>query len=145
MTRLVIDASVAVKWVVGDAPKEEGVDEARLILEALQAGTVEVRQPVHWLVEVAGVLARIRPEVAPRAVALLQAMALPVADGPEVLTRACALGVRLGHHVFDTLYHAVALEDGRATLITADDAYYRKARGEGAILRLADWRTAEAR
>ena len=40
--------------------------------------------------------------------------------------RAAHLSVQLKHHLFDTLYHAVALEND-ATLVTADDAYFAKA------------------
>jgi predicted nucleic acid-binding protein len=44
----------------------------------------------------------------------------------------------LRQHLFDTLYHAVALETG-ATLVTADERYYETARGEGNITLLSDF------
>lgn len=47
-------------------------------------------------------------------------------DSSNVLQRAMEMSVRLKHHLFDTLYHAAALEHG-ATLVTADDAYFAKA------------------
>jgi hypothetical protein len=43
------------------------------------------------------------------------------------------LAIRLNHHVFDTLYHAVALSVPQTTLVTADETYYRKAQAFGAI------------
>ena len=43
-----------------------------------------------------------------------------------VLKRAADLSILLKHHLFDTLYHAVALEE-HATLVTADEAYFAKA------------------
>jgi predicted nucleic acid-binding protein len=46
--------------------------------------------------------------------------------GPMLYKRAAHLSVQLKHHLFDTLYHAVALEND-ATLVTADDAYFAKA------------------
>jgi predicted nucleic acid-binding protein len=49
------------------------------------------------------------------------------------------MAIELRHHLFDTLYHAVALERG-ASLVTADDAYFRKAYRLGGIVRLAEWR-----
>ena len=52
--------------------------------------------------------------------------------------RAAEISTALNHHLFDTLYHAVALEEG-ATLVTADEAYFTKAKGLGAIERLADF------
>jgi predicted nucleic acid-binding protein len=48
------------------------------------------------------------------------------------------IAVGLNHHLFDTLYHAVALEEG-ATLVTADEAYFAKAKQLGGIERLADF------
>jgi predicted nucleic acid-binding protein len=38
--------------------------------------------------------------------------------------RAVEIAVALNHHLFDTLYHAVALEEG-ATLVTADEAFHQ--------------------
>ena len=46
--------------------------------------------------------------------------------------------IALDHHLFDTLYHAVALEEG-ATLVTADAAYFAKAKNLGGIELLADF------
>jgi phage-related protein len=56
-----------------------------------------------------------------------------------VLTRAGQLAVDLGHHLFDTLYHAVALEP-EACLVTADDRYHHKARALPGLRHLRDWR-----
>jgi hypothetical protein len=41
--------------------------------------------------------------------------------------------------LFDTLYHAVALEQG-ALLVSADRRYLNKAGGLGQIVGLEDWR-----
>jgi len=43
--------------------------------------------------------------------------------------------------VFDTMYHAVALSRPDALLVTADERYWRAARGVGRIVRLADFAT----
>jgi predicted nucleic acid-binding protein len=56
----------------------------------------------------------------------------------SVLRRAADLSISLKHHLFDTLYHAVALEEG-ATLVTADEAYFAKAKHLGGIELLADF------
>ena len=135
MSRIVVDASVVVKWVLPNEQGEQHAAEAVALAREIQEGTLEVVQPPHWLAEVAAVLTRLRPADAPRAVALLHALELPVADGPEVWRRACELGARLDHHVLDTLYHAVALVHG-AELVTADERYFRKATPEGRIRRL---------
>jgi predicted nucleic acid-binding protein len=45
--------------------------------------------------------------------------------------------------MFDTLYHAVALHTPDAVLVTADKRYYDKARSEGQIILLADFKLEE--
>jgi predicted nucleic acid-binding protein len=134
----VIDASVAVKWFVPDRLDEPAVDAAATLLERIGDEQIDVLQPPHWCIEVAAVLARLRPEIVDRAVDLLDAMDLPIDDDASTLKRATALTAALGQHVFDTLYHAVALERG-ATLITADTRYYRIARRQGCIVLLDEW------
>jgi predicted nucleic acid-binding protein len=51
----------------------------------------------------------------------------------------CEMAIQLRQHLFDTLYHAVALETADAVLITADERYFRAARSIGGIARLKDW------
>ena len=41
--------------------------------------------------------------------------------------------------MFDTLYHAVALEYEDAVLVTADDRYYANAERYGTIAAMPDW------
>jgi predicted nucleic acid-binding protein len=136
VNRVVVDASVAVKWVVRESGRESLVEEALRLLDAIASGRVGVRQPPHWLAEVAAVLARVAPDIATRSIAVLQSMELPVVDEVEMYERACALAIGLRHHVFDTLYHAVAQSVPDAIFITADDAYHRKAHHLGAIQHL---------
>jgi hypothetical protein len=42
-----------------------------------------------------------------------------------VVLDASVILIETDHHLFDTLYHAVALEHGDAVLVTADDRYRR--------------------
>jgi predicted nucleic acid-binding protein len=107
-------------------------------MQQIVEGREPVLQPVHWLVEVGAVLARLSPETAEDDLVMLQALELPVDDSPTVLGRACRLAIDLEQHLFDTLYHAVALELPDATLVTADDRYLRAAAQHGRILRLSD-------
>jgi predicted nucleic acid-binding protein len=60
------------------------------------------------------------------------------------IDRSIEMVIDLGQHLFDTLYHAVALETPDAVLITADERYFRAARHAGRIARLRDW-TGDAR
>lgn len=134
----VVDASVAVKWLLPDSEDEPHLDRALALLQEIKSGRVTPLQPPHWLAEVAAVITRLRPEIAKESVQVLHAMELPVFEEVEVFTRAVAIAEDLDHHVFDTLYHAVALEHG-ATLITADEHYYRKARHLGSLIRLQNY------
>jgi predicted nucleic acid-binding protein len=135
---LVVDASVIIKWVFPDAESEENAEEALAILQAIHRGEVNLLQPPHWLVEAAAVITRLQPDRAEQAIELLDAMELPVAFDISILKRASRIGRDLDHHLFDTLYHAVALERD-CTLVTADDTYARKAHPLGKLLRLRDW------
>lgn len=136
--KLVVDAGVAVKWVLPDPALEPDGHPAVELLRAVRDGRVEVVQPPHWLAEVAAVLARLRPAAAAEAVDLLDAMELTVAAGAAIYKRASRIAAQLDQHVFDTLYHAVAPEHD-ATMVTADDRYLRKASTLGSVMALADW------
>jgi len=55
------------------------------------------------------------------------------------MRRATILALETTHHLFDTLYHAVALELEDALLVTADERYHGKAERYGTIRALRDW------
>lgn len=137
--RLVLDASVIAKWIVADRAHESRSLRALQILELIKEARLSVIQPPHWLAEVAAVISRLEPSLSHQAVSLLYALEFPVAGSIDVYQKACHLAVTFGQHVFDTLYHAVALTEPDATLVTADEQYYRKAVKAGRILRLRDY------
>lgn len=58
-----------------------------------------------------------------------------ISQGTAVYQRAIELARQYNHHLFDTLYHAAALEES-ATFITADRRYYDKAKLAGHIMLL---------
>jgi len=136
--RLVIDASVVVKWVFPEAEGEDDAELALSLLAEVKAGRLNPLQPPHWLAEVAAVVTRLRPEIADSVLDLLDAMELPVVNDPAIFKRASRLSRDLDHHLFDTLYHAVAFEHD-TTLVSADGRYFRKARRLGRILPLRRW------
>jgi predicted nucleic acid-binding protein len=127
------------KWLLEDPATEPDTDKATALIEAVIRGELRILQPVHWLAEVAAVLARLTPQTAGDDVGMLAAMEFPTIDEPSVIRRATTLAIETGQHVSDTLYHAVALEHDDATLITADDRYRRKADNLGRIAALRDW------
>ncbi|MBX3332440.1 MAG: type II toxin-antitoxin system VapC family toxin [Nitrospira sp.] len=139
MTTVVLDASVIVKWVFADRAEESHSFLALQILQLINESRLGVVQPPHWLAEAAAVIARLDPDRAPRAVSLLYALEFPVMTDVEVYQKACDLSASLVQHVFDTLYHAVALHESGAMLVTADERYYRVAHRIGQIVRLKDF------
>jgi predicted nucleic acid-binding protein len=140
MNLFVLDASVIIKWLIPENPDEQNVTEALELLYALRAGTIAVRQPCHWLAEIAAVGVRLKPDTITDDIADLQELGMVSVTKIQPLWNiACSLSIRLNHHLFDTLYHAVALHLG-ALLITADEQYFRKAKDIGNIKLLADYR-----
>jgi predicted nucleic acid-binding protein len=135
--KLVLDASVWLKWLIADPIKEPDTDRAVVLIKACLAGEHDLLEPPHWLAEVAAVLARLSPNTAVRDVLALRALELPIADDPKVWSRAAQLAIDLKQHVFDTLYHAVALESA-STLVTADDRYRLRARKMARVKSLGD-------
>ena len=139
----VIDASVAVKWfAVGDwAQTENDIDPALDILRSSTDGGVEFFQPPHFLAEVAAVLTRLDPDRALQNADDLAAMYITWAEPTVAYAMAIELARSLNHHLFDTLYHALALTTPGAVLVTADRRYFDKARHLGQIAWLPDFRT----
>jgi predicted nucleic acid-binding protein len=135
--RVVLDASVAIKWVIRDPGVEPHVDKALAILRAIRARKIEAIEPPHWTIETLAVIARMRPQRVAFVLGMLAALPFSETAGFSCHRRAADIAVGLNHHLFDTLYHAVALEE-RATLVTADETYFAKAQSLGGIISLAD-------
>jgi predicted nucleic acid-binding protein len=133
---VVVDASVAVKWVVS----EEHSDIAQTLLE----GDVALSAPAHWLAEAATGLwgacrrGELSAQQAQERVALL--VGAPVAAVPlhHLATAAVDLALRLNLTIYDTLYLALA-EDQRARLITADRRLFEAARRDRHLRSRVHW------
>lgn len=135
----VADASVAVKLALPGQDDETHQVQVLALLIDIQQGNCQVLQPPHWLAEVAAVLTRLAPN---QSISLLQAflaMELPITTEWDVYEQACRLAVNLNHHLFDTLYHAVALHSSDAVFITVDTQYFRKATDLGQIIELKNF------
>lgn len=127
--KLVLDASVALKWLLAGEPD---ASLAENLLKAARTGRVNLLSPPHAIAEILAVLARREPDRLPDALAVLYDVGFVESSGRRVHQLAAILSVQLDHHLFDTLYHAVAIDAG-ATLITADERYFGKARALGHI------------
>ena len=132
---LTVDASVAFKWFFQDRNDEADVDVALDILRAVADGSVKLVQPPHFMAEMTAVLAR---EVSSTATATaniedLRAVDFTVCGADQLHPRAAELAIQLKHHAFDTLYHATALLTADTVMVTADQAYFKKAKSLGQI------------
>jgi len=134
--RLVVDASVVCKWFLAGAYDESNLREARAVQADLEAGRASLVQPVHWRFEVLAVMARRRPEHATKVAKVLAQMTLSVVDNPVVDEIALRLARATGAHLFDTLYHAVALATPEGLLVTADQRYLAMASRYGQVVPL---------
>ena len=70
---VVLDASVILKWLLEDPTKEPDTEKAFALIDAVIHGKLEILQPVHWLIEVAAVAARLTPQTAVQDVEWLSA------------------------------------------------------------------------
>ncbi len=130
---LTVDASVALKWFFQDRNDEADVDAALDILRAVADGSVKLVQPPHFMAEMTAVLAREAPATASTNIEDLRALDFAVCDADRLYPRAAELAMQLKHHAFDTLYHSAALLTPNAVMVTADQAYFKKAKSLGQI------------
>lgn len=136
----VVDASVAVKWFLLGKADEPHTGLALRVLEQSVLGFLPMVQPGHFVAEVAAVLARLKPVQAQDDLIDLLEIRWRTLITLEIYATAMDLALRYQHHLFDTLYHAVALHTPGSVLITADERYYNKAQLEGQISLLSDFR-----
>lgn len=135
----VIDASIILKWVFRDSSDEKDIPQALELLKGIKKGVIQVYQPIHWFAEVTAVLARVDAENLDITVELLSALEFQVIDNAEIYLIAIELAKKFQHHLFDTLYHAVAIYQGNAKFITADLSYLRKTKSIGYIQDIRDF------
>jgi predicted nucleic acid-binding protein len=120
LTALVIDASVAVKWVVEEEGSEEAAALAHQDLVAPELIHPECAN-VLWAKTRRGELAG---QEAPERLHLLLKAPLRLVPTREVLDLALELALELEHPVYDCVYLALALAR-ETSLVTADDRFVR--------------------
>ncbi|WP_395942603.1 type II toxin-antitoxin system VapC family toxin [Brevundimonas sp.] len=122
----VVDASVALKWVL----KEDDSDIADALLDE------RLIAPTWWRVEVANGLWKAArkglistDEADDRLAVLLDMSPVEDIDPADVVARATRLAHRLKHPVYDLLYLVAAIDAG-SPLVTADVRFMRVLSGE---------------
>lgn len=122
MRRFIVDASVAVKWVV----EEEGTDDALAVLEKHPLSS-----PDLLIAECANILWKkvkldeLGEEEASMAARLIERADVEILPTRHLLERAARLAIALDHPAYDCIYLALAL-DRDWPFITADDRFRRK-------------------
>jgi predicted nucleic acid-binding protein len=133
----VVDASVAVKWVVPEAHSEAAL---RLLID----GTA-LYAPGHWLAEVGttlwaksamrGVLSR---EQALARVAWIGELDVQETDVRDLVVGATEIALDMGLTVYDTLYLALAVRIA-APVVTADRKLFDQAKSDRRYADAAMW------
>jgi predicted nucleic acid-binding protein len=122
---VVIDASIALKWVISESDSPAA--------DALRV-THDLIAPDLLFLECGNALWRlvrrgaITPEQALSGLAAIQAVPMTIVPSPPLAKRAQTLALELDHPIYDCLYLAVALAYG-VPLVTADERFLRKLSG----------------
>ena len=122
MNTLVIDASVAIKWVV----EEEGTDEALAL-----RGTAKLIAPDLLVAECANILwkkvrrGELLADEAGFGARLLQAADMELLPTRPLLENATLMAMELNHPAYDCLYLELATRHG-CRLVTADEQLVKK-------------------
>jgi predicted nucleic acid-binding protein len=141
VSKIVIDASIAIKWVV----EEDGTADA---LALLKAGNLAA--PDLLIAECANILwKKVRREELLRdeavmAARLLQGVDIEIFPTRQLLKTATSVAIDLDHPAYDCIYLALALDNGWR-FVTADERFRRKlrqtaiaARFKNTVVALAD-------
>lgn len=134
----VVDASVAVKWVIPEVLSD--------LADRVRDGAEDVLAPDLLLVEVANALWRkttareISAREADGAFDLVRRSGIDLRPAGPLLPRAMDLARRLGHPVYDCVYLALA-EREEATLVTADQRLLRRLSARELEIAVADLRS----
>jgi predicted nucleic acid-binding protein len=122
---LVIDASIAIKWVI----EEEGTSQALTLRRK-----AKLLAPELLVAECANILWKkarrneLSREEALLAARLLQTAAIELVPTRSLLAAATRIAIELDHPAYDCLYLALAIENG-CRFVTADERFLRKLGG----------------
>ena len=122
MTRLVVDASIALKWVV----QEDGTKQALFLRQRAKLIAPDLLVPecanILWKKVQRKELTRDEALLAAR---LLQGAEIELLPTRSLLEQAARIAIELDHPAYDCLYLALAMENG-CRFVTADERFIRK-------------------
>jgi predicted nucleic acid-binding protein len=122
---LVIDASIAVKWVV----EEDGTPEALALRQ-----TAKLIAPELLVAECANILWKkvqrneLSTQEALLAARLLQGAEIELLPTRSLLEAATKISIEIGHPAYDCVYLALAVQN-KCPFVTADERFLQKLRG----------------
>ena len=138
MLRVVLDASVLLKWVLPPA-NEAHVEQALAVQQAIANEEINGCVPTLWFYEVANTLARQLPRSAPLLLDQLRAFDLDEIGMDAELQRIGLMLVRdYGVTFYDASYHAIAIAHG-GVFVTSDARHIERTRAAGHVAHLMDW------
>lgn len=132
----VVDASVVIKWFLPEAYKEA----ADVLLRGFLSQQLQLMAPDFIVAEIGNVLWKrsIRKDIsvaqANESYQYFLTLALPLRASSTIAPRALGLGIQENHPIYDTLYVALAENQG-CELVTADQKLLNKLGGKFPFIR----------
>lgn len=134
MSTLVVDASIAVKWVI----EEQGTSQALMLRQSARLIAPELLVAecanILWKKARLGELSR---EEAVLAARLLQTAEVELLPTRSLLEAATRIAIEINHPAYDCLYVALAVENN-CKFVTADERLMRKLAQAGPRSRLCE-------
>jgi predicted nucleic acid-binding protein len=134
---LVPDSSVLLKWVL-ESKDEQDRDAALKLREYWLSGRCSIILPPLWFFEVGNIVGMKQPALAPALMEMLIEYAFEEASAADTYRKAFELMTAFKVTFYDASYHAVAIRYS-GSMITSDEAYYRKTSEAGHVDTLANW------
>lgn len=141
MDKLVIDASVAVKWFV----VEPYSVEARQILTAYEAGNISLHAPDILIAEFANTIwkkqlfQQLAPDDATEILRAFDGLGFVFTPSRILVRDAYSQAIELKRSVYDSLYLASSAQE-QAELVTADEKFFNAVHSSHPqIVFIADW------
>lgn len=134
---VVPDTSVLLKWVI-ESEDEEDRDRALELRETWLSGRCMIVLPSLWFFEVGNILGMKQPALAPQLMQILIDYRFEEEAPGAIHEKAFELMKKFKVTFYDAAYHAVAINRS-GTMLTADDAYFRKTLRAGHVEVLANF------